>query len=506
MSGGLLVAGTTSDAGKSVVTAGLCRWLSRQGVKVAPFKAQNMSLNSMVTADGGEIGRAQAMQAAAARVPAEAAMNPVLLKPGSDRHSHVVVLGKPYADADAMSYRDLKGALMDIVTDTLATLRTRFDVVICEGAGSPAEVNLRDRDIANMGLARAGELPVLVVGDIDRGGVLAHFAGTVGVLEPADQRLIAGFVVNKFRGDPALLAPGLDWLREATGRPTYGVLPWREGLWLDVEDSLDLDSRSAPVLAPVGADLLRIAVIRLPRMSNVTDVDALSAEPGVDVRLVTSPAALEGADLVVVPGSRATVSDLRWLQTQGFSQALASRAAAGRAIIGICGGVQLLGTTIDDGVESGAGLVPALGLLPLTTRYAADKVLTLPTGEWQGQPVSAYAIHHGRITVESGEPFLDGTHAGSVWGTTWHGIFENDGFRKAFLSLVAANAGRAWLPGDVVFADVREARLETLGDLVEQHLDTAAIWRLIESGVPTDLPDLRLSLHQPVSSPSGVHA
>jgi adenosylcobyric acid synthase len=496
MSGGLLVAGTTSDAGKSVVTAGICRWLVRQGVRVAPFKAQNMSLNSMVTADGGEIGRAQAMQAAAARVTAEAAMNPVLLKPGSDRHSHVVVLGKPYADADAMSYRDLKGALMEIVTETLAELRTRFDVVICEGAGSPAEVNLRDRDIANMGLARNADLPVLVVGDIDRGGVLAHFAGTLGVLDPADQRHIAGFVVNKFRGDPALLQPGLVWLQESTGRPTYGVLPWREGLWLDVEDSLDLDTRSAPVLAPIGRDLLRIAVIRLPRMSNVTDVDALSAEPGVDVRLVTSPAALDGADLVVVPGSRATVSDLKWLQTQGFSAALASRAAAGRSIIGICGGVQLLGTTIEDDVESGAGKVPGLGLLPLTTRYSSDKVLTLPAGEWRGHPVSAYAIHHGRIAVEGGEAFLDGTHAGSVWGTTWHGIFENDDFRRAFLRQMAVDAGRDWLPGPVVFADVREARLDALGDLVEENLDTAALWRLIESGVPTDLPELRLSLQQ----------
>jgi adenosylcobyric acid synthase len=506
VSGGLLVAGTTSDAGKSVVTAGLCRWLARQGVRVAPFKAQNMSLNSMVTADGGEIGRAQAMQAAAARVPAEAAMNPVLLKPGSDRHSHVVVLGRPYADADAMSYRDLKTALMEVVTDTLTELRSRFDVVICEGAGSPAEVNLRDRDIANMGLARAAELPVIVVGDIDRGGVLAHFAGTLGVLDSADQRLVAGFVVNKFRGDPALLAPGLDWLRESIGRPTFGVLPWREGLWLDVEDSLDLDSRSTPVLAPIGADLLHVAVIRLPRMSNVTDVDALSAEPGVDVRLVTSPAALESADLVVVPGSRATVSDLKWLQTQGFSTVLAARAAAGRAIIGICGGVQLLGSTIDDGVESAAGRLPGLRLLPLTTRYANDKVLTLPSGAWRGHPVKAYAIHHGRITVEGGEPFLDGTHVGSVWGTTWHGIFENDAFRRAFLRLIAVEAGRDWLPGDVAFADVRETRLEALGDLVEEHLDTDALWQLIENGVPADLPELRLTLKQTAPRTIGASA
>ncbi len=502
MSRALLVAGTTSDAGKSVVTAGLCRWLARQGVRVAPFKAQNMSLNSMVTADGGEIGRAQAMQAAAARVPAEAAMNPVLLKPGSDRHSHVVVLGRPYAEADALSYRELKGALLDVATDALAGLRARFDVVICEGAGSPAEVNLRAGDLANMGLARAAGLPVIVVGDIDRGGVLAHFAGTLGVLEPQDQRHIAGFVVNKFRGDPALLAPGLEWLETATGRPTLGVLPWREGLWLDVEDSLDLDRRAVATGAPVGDEVLRIAVVRLPRMSNVTDADALSAEPGVEVRIVTSPGALADADLVVLPGSRATVSDLNWLRDNGFERALHERAVAGRPIIGICGGVQLLGTSIVDGVESGAGYVEGLGLLPVTTRYAPEKVLSLPRGQWHGHDVTAYAIHHGRVTVESGEPFLDGAQVGCVWGTTWHGIFENDGFRRAFLSRVANDAGRRWLPGTVAFADVREARLDALGDLVEQHLDTAAIWRLIEDGVPPGLPDVRLALGQP----SGVGA
>jgi adenosylcobyric acid synthase len=494
LTGALLVAGTTSDAGKSVLTAGLCRWLSREGVRVAPFKAQNMSLNSMVTADGGEIGRAQAMQAAAARVPAEAAMNPVLLKPGSDRHSHVVVLGRPYADADAHSYRDLKAGLLDVVNAALSDLRSRFDVVICEGAGSPAEVNLRDRDLANMALARSADLPVLVVGDIDRGGVLAHFAGTLGVLEEADQRQIAGFVVNKFRGDLSLLTPGLDWLQQTTGRPTYGVLPWREGLWLDVEDSLDLDSRTVVVAPPLGRDLLRIAVVRLPRMSNVTDVDALSAEPGVDVRLVTSPAAMEGADLVILPGSRATVGDLAWLRERGFESALRERAAHGRPVVGICGGLQLLGTEINDGVESGAGRVSGLGLLPVTTLYAPEKVLTMPTGQWRGHDVAGYAIHHGRPTVESGEPFLDGAHVGSVWGTTWHGIFENDGFRRAFLTQVATDTGRDWKPGSVPFAQVRETRLDALGDLVAEHLDTDAVWRLIEQGVPAGLPTLQMNL------------
>jgi adenosylcobyric acid synthase len=493
MNGALLIAGTTSDAGKSVLTAGLCRWLARRGVRVAPFKAQNMALNSMVTADGGEIGRAQAMQAAAARVEPEAAMNPVLLKPGGDRHSHVVVLGRPHAEVDAMSYRDHKLRLLDVAVEALADLRRRFDVVVCEGAGSPAEVNLRDRDIANMGLARAAGLPVLVVGDIDRGGVLAHFAGTLAVLDEADQRHIAGFVVNKFRGDPALLQPGLDWLRATTGRPCLGVVPWRSGLWLDVEDSLDLDSRPALMTPPAGRDILRVALVRLPRMSNVTDADALAAEAGVSVRLATTPAELDEADLVVLPGTRTTVADLAWLRERGLAEAIGRRAAEGRPVLGVCGGVQMLGTAIDDGVESRSGRVPGLGLLPLHTAFAHDKVLALPTGRWRGHPVTGYQIHHGRITVEGGEPFLDGCRDGAVWGTTWHGVFDNDEFRRAFLTEVARAAGRDWTPGTGSFAERREARLDALGDLVEEHLDTDAMWRLIEGGVPGDLPALDLT-------------
>ena len=252
MKGALLIAGTSSDAGKSVVTAGLCRWLARLGVQVAPFKAQNMALNSAVTIDGAEIGRAQAMQAAAAGTDPESLMNPVLLKPGSDAHSQVVLLGQPIAEVGALDYRDLKPKLESVVHESLATLRERFDVVICEGAGSPAEINLRDRDITNMGLARRANLPVVIVGDIDRGGLFAALYGTLAVLSPEDQRLIAGFVINKFRGDQRLLAPGLDTLRTLTGRPTLGVLPWQRDLWLDAEDSLDLDSRPRTSLPPIG--------------------------------------------------------------------------------------------------------------------------------------------------------------------------------------------------------------------------------------------------------------
>jgi adenosylcobyric acid synthase len=485
VSGALLVAGTTSDAGKSVLTAGLCRWLAREGVKVAPFKAQNMSLNSAVTLDGAEIGRAQAMQAAAAGIEPEAAMNPVLLKPGSDRTSQVVLLGKPYAEVSALSYRQHKAALLEVALECLADLRSRFDVVICEGAGSPAEINLRATDIANMGLARAADLPVLVVGDINPGGVFAGLFGTLALLSPEDQALVCGFVVNKFRGDPALLQPGLDMLQGLTGRPTLGVLPWTEGLELDVEDSLGLSAPVAPLPA-LGRDVLRVSVLRLPRLSNWTDIDALRSEPGVLVRFATTPEELADADLVVVPGTRQTVADLAWVRSRGLDEALLRREGP---VLGICGGYQMLGTAIHDEVESRAGAVAGLGLLPVETVFGADKVLGRPQGAWRDHPVTtAYEIHHGRITPTGGEAFLDGVRVGAVSGTVWHGAFESDAFRRAYLSDVAAAAGRQWEPGTVAFEDVRQARLDLLGDVVAAHLDTDAVLRLLEHGAPAGLP------------------
>ena len=495
MSGALLVAGTTSDAGKTVVTAGLCRWLAREGVSVAPFKAQNMALNSFVTRDGAEIGRAQAMQAAACGVEPEAVMNPVLLKPGSETRSQVVLLGQPIADVGALDYQHLKPRLEQAVQDSLADLRSRFDAVICEGAGSPAEINLRDRDITNMGLARAAAMPVLVVGDIDRGGLFAALFGTLAVLSPEDQRLVAGFVVNKFRGDLRLLQPGIEMLDALTGRPTLGVLPWQRDLWLDAEDSLDLDSRPRVVLAPLGEQTLRVAVVRLPRLSNVTDIDPLMAEPGVAVTLATEPEHLADADLVIVPGTRATVSDLAWLHRTGLADAVAQRAAAGRPVLGICGGYQMLARTITDDVESRAGAVDGLGLLPCDVRFRTEKTLTRPRGSALGEAVDGYEIHHGVVTVDGGSPFLDGCVDGSVRGTTWHGIFDNDGFRRAFLRDLAAATGRSFVGApDVSFADVRQRRFDLLADLVADHLDTAALRRLLADGVPPGLPVLTSTL------------
>lgn len=490
MSGALLIAGTTSDAGKSVVTAGICRWLAREGVRVAPFKAQNMSLNSMVTSDGSEIGRAQAMQAAAAGVEPEAAMNPVLLKPGSDNSSQVVLLGKPVTEVNAMNYREIKPRLFETVLESLADLRRRFDVVICEGAGSPTEINLRDRDIANMGLARAANLPVLVVGDIDRGGLFAALYGTVALLDREDQALVNGFIVNKFRGDQNLLAPGLAMIEKITGRGVLGVIPWRSGLNLDVEDSLDMKLGSdVNDVVHAGGESLRVAVIRLPRVSNVTDADALSSEPGVSLHFADRPDDLLDADLVVIPGTRATVNDLAWLHQRGLAEALRERARTNRPTIGICGGFQMLASVIDDQYESGEGIVSGLDLLPAQVRFMSEKILARPEGRALGEYVRGYEIHHGVVDVEGGEPFLDGCRVGAVFGTTWHGIFENDGFRRAFLTEVAAMIGSGFtVAPDTNFAGVRQNRLDLLGDLVADHLDTAAIWRLIENGPTSGLP------------------
>jgi adenosylcobyric acid synthase len=504
-SGALLVAGTSSDAGKTLVTTGLCRWLARQGVRVAPFKSQNMSNNSMVCAGGSEIGRAQWLQALAAQSEPEAAMNPVLLKPGGDRTSHIVLMGRPHGVLSTGEWATARQELAAAAYAAFDDLRSRFDVVVAEGAGSPAEVNLRAGDYVNMGLARHGRLPVVVVGDIDRGGVLASMYGTLALLEPADQALLAGWVVNKFRGDLSLLEPGLESLVGQTGRPVLGVLPWLDGVWVDSEDALAVGGWAGGSITPGGATdglTLRVAVVRFPRVSNATDVDALALEPGISVSVTADPDDVAAADVVVLPGTRATVTDLEWLRSRGLAPVLAARAAAGRPVLGICGGYQMLAGDIVDEVESGVGRVKGLGLLPVSVSFAAAKRLGRPSRSWRGEPVTAYEIHHGVVRPDDADerrraavPFLDGWQLGAVWGTTWHGAFENDGFRRAWLAEAARQAGVGWRAarGGVGFAAVRERMVERLADAVEEHLDTETLWRLIEHGAPPDLRVLTTS-------------
>lgn len=560
--GALLVAGTTSDAGKSLVTAGICRWLHREGVSVAPFKAQNMALNAAVTPDGLELGRAQAVQAAACGIEPEAIMNPVLLKPTGDRMSQVVLLGRPHGTAGARDYRRLRAELRGAVLESLAELRGRFDAVICEGAGSPAEINLRAGDFVNMGLARDADLPVVVVGDIDRGGVLAAHYGTIALLDPADQAHVAGTIINKFRGDASLLEPGVVALERMTGRPSLGVVPWAEGLELDAEDGLALRTfdRGAET-----ADPLRVAVVGLRRISNFTDLDALAIEPDVDLRLTRDPDVLRDADLVVLPGSKATVADLADLRADGLDRVLTERAGAGRPILGVCGGYQMLGATIeDDGVETGTGTVDGLGLLPVRTAMHPEKITRRRTGALlrsadgamgaadggsagaaggvsagagavrgstgaagegsagaagRGSPTSGmrstgvgsvpaggYEIRHGRVVRHGGAPLIagdpvasvageppvgdEGCVVGPVAGTSWHGLLEHDAARRTILAWAARRRGRPFAPGSARFAEVRERRYDVLGDLVAEHVDTDALLRLLEDGVPPGLPTL----------------
>ncbi len=487
MRGGLMVCGTGSDVGKSSVVAGLCRLLHRRGVRVAPFKSQNMALNSYVTPSGHEIGRAQGVQALAAGVEPEVAMNPILLKPTGERTSQVVVMGRPVAVLDAAGYQAEKRRLWPAVLAALAELRRRFDVVVLEGAGSAAEINLLGSDIVNLRLAAAACVPAVVVGDIDRGGVFASLLGTVALLPDDLRPLVRGFVINKLRGDPALLGDGLAQLERRSGVPTLGVVPWLHDVDLDAEDSLALP-RPAAVPAAGGARL-DVSVVRFPRIANFTDVDALAVEPGVGVRYVQEPAALGAPDLVVLPGSKATVADLDWLRGRGLDRAIA---ASGAAVLGICGGYQMLGRGIVDAVESGRGHVYGLGWLDVETVFGPDKVTRQRRGTALDHRVSGYEIRHGRTT--GGTPWIalddgygtepEGAHAGAIRGTSLHGLFEEDAFRSAFLAGVATLRGKPFTPSGVSFATARDAQIDRLADVLEASLDMAAVDAIVKEGAP----------------------
>jgi adenosylcobyric acid synthase len=493
-----MICGTASNAGKSHVVTALCRLLARQGVKVAPFKAQNMALNSYVTRRGHEIGRAQAVQALAAGVEPEAAMNPILLKPTGERTSQVVVHGDPIGHLDAQAYHERKPWLLPAVLDALSDLRARFDVVVAEGAGSPAEINLLDHDIVNLRIAHAAGLPALVVGDVDRGGVFAALYGTVALLPERYRSLVRGFVINKFRGDPALLAGGVEELERRCGVPTLGVVPWIHDVALDAEDSLALSGPLPRAAGTAVADTLDVVAVGWPRLSNFTDLDALAIEPGVRVRFVEEAAGVGDSDLVVLPGTKATVADLEWMRGRGLDTAIARQRARGATVLGICGGYQMLGRRIVDDIESRRGEVPGLGWLEVETVFAPRKVTRQRRGTALGERVSGYEIHHGRTERRDGTvPFisLDDAYgaegegavdpeAPEVVGTAVHGLFEEDAFRARFLEQVATRRGKRFVAAGVSFAASRRAQFDRLADVFEAHVDMKAVQRLLEEGAP----------------------
>jgi adenosylcobyric acid synthase len=471
--GALMVCGTSSDAGKSVLVAGLARSLSRRGVSVAPFKAQNMSLNSAVTVDGAEIGRAQALQAAAAGVEPEAAMNPILLKPTGERSSQVIVLGRAQGTIEAAAYRDEIPRLWDVVLDSLAGLRARFDVVLLEGAGGAAEINLFDRDLVNLPLVHRAGVPALLVGDIERGGVFASVFGSIALLPAELRATIRGFVINKMRGDPALLGTGPAQITSRTGVPCLGVVPWLDGVAIDAEGSLALERHVR------GDGAFDVAVVRLPCISNFTDFDPLAAEPDVSVRYVHRPGQLGRPNLILVPGTKATVSDLAWLRDSGVATAVERCDAP---VLGICGGEQLMGERIVDDLESGAGEVSGLGWLAVDTEFAHEKVVRRASGSALGASVHGYEIRHGRTTASRPWLRLEGAEAGSssadgrFRGTALHGLFESDAFRAAFLADLGGPASR------VSFEALRQGMLDRLADHLDAHLDMAALDNLVVAG------------------------
>ena len=492
----LMVQGTASSVGKSWLVAALCRLLARRGVCVAPFKAQNMSNNAAVCPDGAEIGRAQALQARAAGLAPCAEMNPILLKPEADSRSQVIVMGRVWRTLRAGDYYRHKRDLWPVVTTALDRLRARYDVVVVEGAGSPAELNLRAGDIVNMAVARYADAAVLLVGDIDRGGIFAQLLGTLWLLPPEEQALVRGLVVNKFRGDPALFEDGVRILEQRSGCPVLGVIPYLPDLVLPEEDAATLPFPGAQGTDPE----LDIAVVRFPRMANFDDVDPIRAEPGVRVRFVSRAAELGRPDAVILPGSKSTVADLRWLRCVGLAEAICRLAREGVAVVGLCGGYQMLGEAIcdPDHVESEEGRVAGLGLLPVETTFAAKKATCQVRARLLGGPgwlaplaghdVRGYEIHMGRsrsrapwleIVRRNGRPVhvLDGavSHDGRVWGCYVHGLFANDGLRRAWLSDL--RPGRAWRP-TLEADEVLERALDTLADTVEAALDVEHIGAL----------------------------
>jgi len=481
----LMVQGTTSDAGKSVLVAGLCRVLARRNIKVAPFKPQNMALNSAVTSDGGEIGRAQAVQALACGIETSVHMNPVLLKPNSDTGAQVILQGRALSNMEAQSYHDYKKVAMDTVLDSFGTLKREYDYIVVEGAGSPAEVNLRENDIANMGFAEAADVPVIIVADIDRGGVFAHLYGTLALLSESEQARVKGFVINRFRGDIKLLQSGLDWLEEKTGKPVLGVIPYLHGFDLEAEDAITAQQVTGKQTK------LKVVVPVFTRISNHTDFDALRLNPDIDLRYVGKGEKLQHADLIILPGSKSTRADLDYLRSQGWDKDIQRHLRLGGKVMGICGGYQMLGEWIHDpdGVEGEPGTSQGLGLLSMETTLTAQKRLTNVKGtiELNGQiaEVSGYEIHVGTsyLSGESDDkPFItldDGTVDGlvndtdQILGTYLHGVF--DLFSAAQLIFQWAGAEDIQSHDHVTS---KEQAINRIADAIEEHMKLELILNL----------------------------
>jgi len=480
----LMVQGTTSDAGKSVLVAGLCRVLSRKNVKVVPFKPQNMALNSAVTVDGGEIGRAQAVQAQACGLEPHTDMNPVLLKPNSDTGAQVIIHGHAVTEMDAVSYHAYKATAMNAVLDSHNRLQNQYQVVMVEGAGSPAEINLRENDIANMGFAEKVDCPVILVADIDRGGVFAHLVGTLELLSPSEQARVMGFVVNRFRGDVSILQPGLDWLEERTGKPVLGVLPFLKGFHLEAEDAvagqqeLDADSKTLKVVVPV-----------VSRISNHTDFDALRLHPQVDCQFVRAGEEIPGADLIILPGSKSTRSDLRWLREQGWDKAIQKHLRYGGKVIGICGGFQMLGKTVadPDGIEGPAGSSEGLGLLDMETTLEPDKQLRREKGRLAFTPedaqVEGYEIHAGVTQGPAlNNPAVQLTERndgavssdGQILGTYLHGLFDHSEACEALLKWAGLEQVQR-----IDYRARQEADINRLADAIEEYLDLNSVYETL---------------------------
>ncbi|HEX8758361.1 MAG TPA: cobyric acid synthase [Steroidobacteraceae bacterium] len=485
----LMIQGTTSDAGKSTLVAGLCRVLRRRGVRVAPFKPQNMALNSAVGIDGGELGRAQALQAQAAGIPPTTDLNPVLLKPSTDQRCQVIIHGRAVEEMGAWQYHDFKRRAREAVLTSYNRLCEAYELIVVEGAGSPAEINLRDGDIANMGFAEEVDCPVVLIADIDRGGVFAHIVGTLALLSESERNRVRGFVINRFRGDLSLLQPGLDWLERHTGKPVLGVLPYLHGLHLDAEDGISRDATLVGAQAEAGpAELLRVAIPVLPRISNHTDFEPLARHPQVRLHYIDAATAPPPADLVILPGSKSVRADLEWLRARGWPQYLKRHLRYGGKLLGICGGLQMLGKTIADpqGVEGAAGESPGLGWLDLTTVLLPGKRLSNVSGSLQigSARVRGYEIHMGRthgtalqrpaVILEDGAPDGAISADGQIMATYLHGLFEDTAACTALLRWAGLSQ-----PLAIDHGARREQALDRLADTIEANCDLERVLPLL---------------------------